>query len=102
MDGSSYLNSLLNVLTPTTHPMPERALSGREDFLVEYHGEYGGGSDGQYVALSPPLFETPPFFQGPLASKMQDSQTYYVFVTLTLTLTITLGLSEQYLFVPPH
>ena len=72
MDGSSY-KSLVTAGTAGHGSNVDRRL--RTDFLVEYHGEYGGGSDGQYARLKPPLFHTPPFFSlppGVTASKMQD------------------------------
>jgi N-acetylglucosamine-6-sulfatase len=63
MDGSSYLPTLRNA-----------SQAEPRSFLVEYHGEHSeNSSDGQYLALHPPLFSTAPFFDGPPAYKMQDA-----------------------------
>ena len=82
-DGRSYLwmlqpNRTSSSPHPATSTAAEEPAPPRHDFLVEYHGEFGGGSDGQYSPLKPPLFKTPPFFVLPKgvvsASKMQDCE----------------------------
>lgn len=61
MDGVSYATSL----TDSLHWVPRT-------FLIEYHGEYGHGSDGAYMPLPLSIFKTPPYFTVPGGSKMQD------------------------------
>lgn len=83
MDGVSYLWMMCNQSDfeengPQGHIRNAHELSNsRVDFLVEYHGEFGHGSDGMYSPIVPPLFKTPPYFKLPTgihASKMQDCE----------------------------